>query len=647
MKTNVRFRDRRLQVKLRAIVLLISGIAVTGACAVLVSFQWFSARSAMAHRMEVMADIVGEQATAALEFDQAAQSAQILRALKAERQIMFAVLYDRQGLVFSSYVRDGVDASEIRAHPGADGRVVDGNDILLFHPVRSGGERIGTISFRSDLPELRQRLLVSLGVAVAVLLGAGVAVVSLSQRLGGLVTEPVLRLSQAVEKLSKERDYSLRVEGEGGDEIGLLIQAFNDMLAQIQVRDAELAKSRDELEKRVVERTSALQVEVAERKAAEAQLQEKDARLTEAQEIARMGSWEWSPASHRVVWSDEVFRLSGLMPGKFGGRLDDFVANAHPEDRGELREALEETSRTREPLSLDYRIIRPDGTIRYLHAHGKAILDDAGTVLRVVGTLQDVTERKEADRAIQELNRELEARMKDLATVNKELEGFSYSVSHDLRAPLRAIDGFSRMLVEDCSDRLDDEGRRYLKVIISNAHKMGQLIDDLLSFSRMGRKALEATSLDLHHMAKSVFAELREQHADRAIEARIGDLPPGRGDPAMFRQVFVNLISNAIKYSRGRNPAILEIGARIDLKETVYWVRDNGVGFEMEYAHKLFGVFQRLHTSQEFDGTGVGLALVQRIVQRHGGRVWAEGRPGEGAAFFFTQPRQPEAVEVA
>jgi PAS domain S-box-containing protein len=647
MKTKLRFQDRPLQVKLRAIVLLISGIAVTGACAVLVTFQWVSARNGMVHRMEVMADIVGEQTTAALEFDQSAQSAQILRTLKAEQQIMFAVLYDRQGRVFSSYIRDGVDASEVRAHPGADGRVVDGNDILVFHPVRSGGERIGTISLRSDLPELRRRLQFSLGVALAVLLGAAVAVVTLSQRLGGLVTEPVLRLSQAVEKLSKGREYSLRVEGGGADEIGLLIHAFNDMLAQIQARDSELAKGRAELEQRVVERTSALQVEVTERKAAEARLQEKDARLTEAQEIARMGSWEWSPASHRVVWSDEVFRLSGLMPGKFGGRLEDFVANAHPEDRGDLREALEVTSRTREPLSLDYRIIRPDGAVRVLHAHGKAILDDAGSVLRVVGTLQDVTERKEADRAIQQLNRELEARMKDLATVNKELEGFSYSVSHDLRAPLRAIDGFSRMLLEDCAERLDDEGRRYLQVIISNTHKMGQLIDDLLSFSRMGRKSLEATSLDLHHMARSVFTELREQHADRAIEARIGDLPPGRGDPAMFRQVFVNLISNAIKYSRGRNPALIEIGARIDSKETVYWIRDNGVGFEMEYAHKLFGVFQRLHTSQEFEGTGVGLALVQRIIQRHGGRVWAEGKPGQGATFYFTQPKQAEAIGAA
>ena len=647
MSATPRFRDRSIRVKLRAIVLLISGLAVTGACTVFVAYQWFSSRNAVTARLQTLAEIVGDQSTAALEFDQPAQAANMLRSLKAETPIVLAAIYTRDRKLFTSYVRDGADAGLVRIQPGNDGVAFDGGHIVVYQPMQSGGERIGTISLRGDMSLAVDRLLINILTAVIVLLGAAGAVVYLSHRLGGVVTEPVLRLSQAVEKLSKERDYSLRVEGGAGDEVGQLIQAFNDMLAQIQVRDAALAKSREELEQRVRDRTRDLEVEIAERKATEGLLQEKDARLTEAQEIARMGSWEWSPSSRRVVWSDEVYRLSGLMPGKFGGRLDDFVNHAHPEDRGDLRAGLETAWRKREPLSIDYRIIRPDGAVRVLHAHGKPILDDAGAVLRLVGTLQDVTERKEAERAIQELNKKLESRMGELATVNKELEGFSYSVSHDLRAPLRAIDGFSRMLMEDCAERLDDEGRRYLRVIIANTHKMGQLIDDLLAFSRMGRKSLEATSLDMEKLARTVFAELREQHPDRAIEIRIDALPEGRGDPAMFRQVFVNLISNAIKYSRGRNPAVIEIGGRAEPKEVVYYVRDNGVGFEMDYAHKLFGVFQRLHTSQEFEGTGVGLALVQRIVQRHGGRVWAEGRPGVGATFYFTQVKGAEAVNVA
>jgi PAS domain S-box-containing protein len=641
------FRDKPVRVKLRLIILIISGLAVTAACAIFVAYQWFASRNVLMSRLEVMATIVGDQSIAALEFDQAPQAVNILRSLKAEKPLILAAIYTREGRLFASYLREGADPSVIRAHPGADGLVFDGGDLLVFHPMNSGGERIGTFCLRSDLSQLWERLWVNLFTAVFVLLGASGVIIFLSGRLGSVVTEPVRRLAEAVQNLSKNRDYGVRVASGGKDELGQLIEAFNDMLSQIQARDAALAAARDDLEKRVQDRTRDLEVEIAERRVTEGLLQEKDDRLTEAQEIARMGSWEWTPSSNRVAWSDEVYRLSGLLPTKFGGRIEDFVNNAHPEDRMRLRSALETSVRKREPLNVDYRIIRPDGSILHLHAHGKPILDAEGRATRLVGTLQDVTERKKAEESIQTLNRELEARMGELASVNKELEGFSYSVSHDLRAPLRAIDGFSRMLADDYKDRVDDEGRRYLDVIMQNTHKMGQLIDDLLAFSRMGRKSLEAASLDMEQMARQTFAELQEQHPDRALELRLESLPAGRGDPAMFRQVFFNLVSNAVKYSRGRNPAVIEIGARVEPTETVYFVRDNGVGFEMDYVHKLFGVFQRLHSSEEFEGTGVGLALVQRIVQRHGGRVWAEGKLGVGATFYFTQPRAAASSQAA
>jgi len=351
-----------------------------------------------------------------------------------------------------------------------------------------------------------------------------------------------------------------------------------------------------------------------------------------------LGSWEWSLSSNRITWSEEVYRTYGLLPGRFGGEHQEFLDLAHPSDRPGLQEALESACREREPFVLDYRIMRPDGSERFLHGQGKVILDEAGSPLRVVGTLQDVTELKRADLAIRELNRELRERMADLSAVNKELEGFSYSVSHDLRAPLRAISGFSRMLIEDCQDQLNSEGRRYLDVINENALKMGKLIDDLLAFSRLGRMAVKKSSIDMEGLAKEVFADLSALNPERKLELKVLALPSGYGDLAMLRQVFVNLISNAIKYTRGRDPAVIEIGAKSDLNETVYHVRDNGVGFEMEYADKLFGVFQRLHSAEEFEGTGVGLALVERIIKKHGGRVSGEGRVNEGATFYFTLP---------
>ena len=222
---------------------------------------------------------------------------------------------------------------------------------------------------------------------------------------------------------------------------------------------------------------------------------------------------------------------------------------------------------------------------------------------------------------------------------NKELEAFSYSVSHDLQAPLLAISGFGRAIAEDYSERLDDEGRRYLALIQESAHKMARLIDDLLSFSRLGRQELVETDIALEALARTVFAELAAAAPGRKFEFAIGAMPPVRGDNAMIRQVLVNLFANAIKFTRTREKAAVEFGFRRDSRAGYYFVKDNGVGFDMRYVHKLFGVFQRLHSVTEFEGTGVGLALVSRIVTRHGGRVWAEGKVGEGATVCFTLPK--------
>ena len=235
---------------------------------------------------------------------------------------------------------------------------------------------------------------------------------------------------------------------------------------------------------------------------------------------------------------------------------------------------------------------------------------------------------------------ELEARVlertAELEAVNKELSSFSYSVSHDLRTPLRAVDGYARMLEEDYAARLDDEGRRLLAVIRGSAGRMGDLIDDLLSFSRLGRQPLTRQSVDSAALVREVVDELREGHR---AKIDIASLEQAQGDRALLKQVWVNLVGNALKYSSTRDAPRVEIGSQVEGEENIYWVRDNGAGFDMRYVAKLFGVFQRLHSNEEFAGTGVGLAIVQRVVARHGGRVWAEGKPGEGACFFFSLPR--------
>ena len=263
-------------------------------------------------------------------------------------------------------------------------------------------------------------------------------------------------------------------------------------------------------------------------------------------------------------------------------------------------------------------------------------------ILAAYLTSRIVSERRRGEeerRMKAELERLVTERTAQLEASNKELEGFSYSVSHDLRAPLRAVDGFSRILEEDYAGKLDDEARRLLGVIRDNSRKMGNLVDDLLEFSRLGRRPLSTAAIDMKRVVEEVLGELQ---ASREEPPRVvlGALPPGRGDATLLKLVWTNLLGNAVKFSSKRGEPVIEVSGSENGAENVYCVKDNGTGFDMRYYDKLFGVFQRLHSADEFDGTGVGLAIVQRVVLRHGGRVWAEGKVGEGAAFYFALPKE-------
>lgn len=281
-----------------------------------------------------------------------------------------------------------------------------------------------------------------------------------------------------------------------------------------------------------------------------------------------------------------------------------------------------------------------DGSTVEVSVTVSPIRDASGRVVGASKVARDITERRRAEQQIRQLNAELEQRVRlrtgELEAANRELEAFSYSISHDLRAPLRAVDGFSQAVMEDFGPQLPADGRRQLGVIRESARRMGCLIDDLLAFSRLSRQPLEKQPVDMAGLVRSVLGDFAGECADRQVEVSLGELPPCGGDPRLLRQVLVNLISNALKYSRKRAHPTLAIGCRTAEHPPVYYVRDNGSGFDMRYADKLFGVFQRLHRAEDYEGTGVGLAIVQRIVNRHGGRIWAESAIDAGATFYFT-----------
>jgi light-regulated signal transduction histidine kinase (bacteriophytochrome) len=314
----------------------------------------------------------------------------------------------------------------------------------------------------------------------------------------------------------------------------------------------------------------------------------------------------------------------------------------HPDDKEWVIEALDQRFESA-PFGKEHRIIHLDGGVRWVWSRIFPVRNEAGEVYRWASIVEDITERKRAEEEIRRLNQDLEQRVADrtvqLEAANKELEAFAYSVSHDLRAPLRHIDGFLELLQKRSAATLDVQSQHYMNAISESARRMGILIDDLLSFSRMGRYEMSRQSVNLADLVHDVLREFEPETQGRTIQWRIADLPVVTGDRAMLRVVLVNLISNALKFTRSRPHAEIEIGFAHQVTETTLFVRDNGVGFDMNYVDKLFGVFQRLHRTDEFEGTGIGLANVRRIIHRHGGRTWAEGAVDHGATFYCSLPQ--------
>ena len=475
----MQFRDFPIRKKLLRSIFLINGVLILLTCVTFFIYELYVFRKTTVEKFSTIGKIIAGNSTAALAFDNPEDAREILFALKTEKHIVAACLYDKHGKVFAQYPAT-INIGSFPATPRPAGHFFTKTNLELFEPVVQGTKLQGTLYLKSDLGTMYGRfrlyaIVVGLVITISFLLA-----LLLSRILRKSISGPILALAKAARAVSDHRDYSVRVLKTGKDELGLLTDAFNQMLGQIGEQNHHLSEFNQSLEQKVKDRTEQLE------------------------------------------------------------------------------------------------------------------------------------------------------------TLNKELEAFSYSISHDLRAPLRAIIGFTTILEDDYCNKLDEEAKRITARIKNNTLKMGNLIDDLLSFSRMGRVDIDKTYMDTNKLLKEIITEMDHKH--HSINWQIELLPALNGDIKTMRQVWINLISNAIKYSRNAANPRIEIGSFTTEGQTTFFVKDNGVGFDQQYADKLFKVFQRLHSSNEFEGTGVGLAIVDKIISRHGGRVWAEAEKNIGASFYFSLP---------
>lgn len=487
-----------LRRKLLAVILVTTLVSLVVALCAMVAYDLRAYHQAWVSDIVTQADLLGHTSTPALEFDDARVARENLGLLRYRPQVRAAAIYNARGGLFASYSADRAEG--FPKLPEADGARVEGGKLIVFKRIVENDEILGTVFLRAEY-ELISRLWSYTGIALTVALVAMGVAFLMSSRLQRIVTHPILAIGAIARDVVERRDYSQRAEKMSDDEVGVLVDAFNDMLSEIERRTQMIEQSNRNLE-----------MEVAERRRNE----------------------------------EEVWRLN------------------------------------------------------------------------------------------QELESRVRERTVQLEVANQELEAFCFSVSHDLRAPLRAIDGYRQALVEDCADNIPEDGQLYLQRIQSSVQRMGQLIEDLLNLSRVSRGVIDKRHVDLGELALQVIAELRQRDPARIVEVSVWDGLGVEADPRLLRVVLENLLGNAWKFTSKTATPRIEVGALRDSESMTYFVRDNGSGFDMAYADKLFGAFQRLHAVTDFPGTGIGLATVQRIVHRHGGRIWADAKVGKGAIFFFT-----------
>ncbi len=644
------FRDVPIRLKLTILLAGIVGVAMLLACGSFVVNEVRRTKSSMADQVSVMAELLGANSVAALAFHDADSAEQVLSSLRLEPNVVFACIFDGRGEIFAKYLPAGAKpAAPPRLRREDDQPFFEEGYLHVFKPIVQDKATVGTVYLRVDTRDLYFQFGRDALIALVVLAFSLGAAILLASRLQRVISDPILRLVDASQIVSAESDFSIRVQKRGQDELGVLCDAFNSMLAQIQQRDAELEEHRGSLEQLVQERTRNLEAKTVA-------LRESEERLNLALKSSGVGTWSWNVVENRIIWDDYIHPLFGLEPGTFPGAYEDFLRLLAPDDRERVRREVADAVERDANYDTEYRVVWNDGSVHTLGSRGMVYRDAQGRAQRMTGVCWDITERERIERAVKWQAAQLARLNSELQRSNVELEQFAYIASHDLQEPLRKVSAFGDMLASKYGDILGEEGRDYLQRMQNAAWRMKTLINDLLTYSRVTSKAQPFSEVDLAVVAREVASDLETRLHETGGRLEVGELPKLDAEPTQMRQLLQNLIGNALKYHQPGVPPVVKVDSRLRSYDQPplaagttadpiceITVQDNGIGFEEKYADRIFAPFTRLHGRSEYEGTGMGLAVCRKIVERHGGTISAKSSPGQGATFLVTLPlRQPD-----
>jgi PAS domain S-box-containing protein len=587
-----------------AAALLLTGIGV-------IIFDTIIFREGLKRDLTTLAQITAENSTAALAFNDAKSASETLAALRARTHVVNACIYRLDGTVLASYTRPGVTSGcpfagardELRFSSGA---------LTVSRGILLSDRRIGTLVILYDLGEITERMKLYGATVAGVLLVSSFLAFLLSSKLSAVITTPISQLVRATTLVSETSDYSIRAEKRSSDELGVLVGRFNEMLASIQSRD-------DHLKEVLVEREDALREAEKARE-----------RLRFMAESMPQKIFTARPNGDTDYLNRQWTEFTGLPVDQIQDwRWTQFV---HPDDREANVQAWRHALETGEPFHFQHRFRRADGVYRWHLSRALAMRNAGGQILLWIGSCTDIHEQKEIE--------------EELRRANDDLQQFAYSASHDLQEPIRNVAVYSEIVSKRYHAVLDPEGQQFLGFLTEGGRRLAKLVNDLLAYTRAGAGEINPTTVDSSAVLQNALSSLAEVIRESDARVTSDPLPEVYMGATHLQQLLQNLISNALKY-RNENPPQIHISAVNLGAAWRFSVQDNGIGIDAKYKEVIFGVFKRLHRDQNYTGTGIGLAICQRVVERYGGRIWVESEPGKGATFFFTVPEHAPRVPSA